>query len=49
MRNFGGSHQKILDDSKARGFQDPTEMTLIEIPNKANKTEGEPLETIFRG
>ena len=31
---------------EAKGFQDPTGMTLAEIPNKG---EREPVETISRG
>jgi hypothetical protein len=41
-----GSHQKVPDARKARGSQDPTGMTLVEIPNKG---EREPVETISRG
>jgi hypothetical protein len=43
---LGGSHQNVPDARKARDSQDPTEMTLAEIPNKG---EGEPVETISRG
>ena len=41
-----GSNQKVPDARKARGSQDPTGMTLAEIPNKG---EREPVETISRG
>jgi hypothetical protein len=40
-----GTHQKVPEAKKARGFQDPTGMTLAEIPNKG---EREPVETIYR-
>jgi hypothetical protein len=43
---LGGSHQKVPDARKARDSQDPTGMTLAEIPNKEEK---EPVETISRG
>ena len=42
----GGSQQKVQVARKERGFQDPTEMTLAEIPNKG---EIEPVEIISRG
>ena len=42
----GGSNQKVPDARKARASQDPTGMTLAEIPHKG---EGEPVETISRG
>jgi hypothetical protein len=41
----GGSHQQVSDARKARGSQDPTGMTLAEIPNKCEK---EPVENISR-
>jgi hypothetical protein len=41
----GGSNQKVSDARKARASQDPTGMTLAEIPQK---WEGEPVETISR-
>jgi hypothetical protein len=41
-----GSHQKVSDARKARGYQNPTGMTLAEIHNKG---EREPVETISRG
>ena len=44
-RELEGSHQKVPDARKARGSQDPTGMTLAEIPNKG---EGEPEEIISR-
>ena len=34
---IGGSHQKVPDTRKARGFQDPMRMTLAEIPNKGER------------
>ena len=40
------SHQKVMDDRKARGSQDPTGMKLAEIPNKV---EREPIDTISNG
>ena len=42
---LGGNHQKIPDARKARGSQDPTGMTLGEIPIKG---EREPADTITR-
>ena len=42
---LGGSNQKVPDARKARASQDPTRMTLAEIPNKG---EGEPFETIIQ-
>jgi hypothetical protein len=39
-------YKKIPDARKARGSQEPTGMTLAEIPKKG---EGEPVETISRG
>jgi hypothetical protein len=41
-----GSHKKVPDAREARGSQDPTGMTLAEIPNKG---EREPVETISSG
>jgi hypothetical protein len=41
----GVNHQRVPDARKARGSQDPTGMTLPEIPNKG---EGQPVETIVR-
>ena len=41
-----GSNQKVPDVRKARASQDPTGMTLAEIPLKG---EGEAVETLFRG
>ena len=43
---IGSSHQQVPDARKARGSQDPTGMTLAEIPNKG---EIEPVETISSG
>jgi hypothetical protein len=40
----GGSNQKVPDARKARGSQDPTGMTLAEIPNKG---EREPVEIML--
>jgi hypothetical protein len=42
----GGSNQKVPDARKARASQNPTGMTLAEIPHKG---EGEHVETISRG
>jgi hypothetical protein len=42
----GDSNQKVPDARKARASQDPTGVTLAEIPHKG---EGEPVETISRG
>jgi hypothetical protein len=41
----GDSYQKFPDARKARGSQDPTRVTLAEIPNKV---EEEPIKTISR-
>ena len=41
-----GSNQKVPDARKARASQDPTGMTLAEVPQKG---EGKPAETISRG
>jgi hypothetical protein len=43
---LGGSNQKVPDARKARASQDPTEMTLAEIPHKG---EEEPVKAISRG
>ena len=42
---LGFSNQKVPDARNARAFQDPTEMTLAEIPHKG---EGEPVKAISR-
>jgi hypothetical protein len=42
----GDSNQKVPDARKARASQDPTGMTLAEVPQKG---EGKPAETISRG
>jgi hypothetical protein len=39
----GGINNKVPDARKARAFQDPSEMTLAEIPHK---WEGEPVENM---
>jgi hypothetical protein len=44
-RGAAGSHQKVQDVRKARGSQDPTRVTLAEIPIKG---ERELVETISR-
>ena len=41
-----GSHQKVPDARKARGSQNPTGMTLAEMPNTG---VGELVKTISRG
>jgi hypothetical protein len=41
-----GIANKVPDIRKARGSQDPTGMTLAEIPNTG---EGEPVKNISRG
>jgi hypothetical protein len=43
---LGDSNQNVSDARKARASQNPTVMTLAEIPHKG---EGEPIETISRG
>ena len=42
---LGGSNQEVPDARKARASQDPTGMTLAEIPNKG---ERETIETIWK-
>jgi hypothetical protein len=42
----GHIEQKVPDARKARGSQDPTWMTLAQIPNKG---EREPVEIMSRG
>jgi hypothetical protein len=46
IRGTGHNHQKFPDSRKARGFQDPTEMTWTEIPDEVEK---EPVGIISRG
>jgi hypothetical protein len=41
----GGSHQQFQHARKARVSQDPTGMSLAEMPNEG---EGEPVHTISR-